>query len=159
VFLSLDDAIYLRFRRTYLNALTVVSTGTGLHRIRITTRLATNISPLNRCRAINFTTPNSMNVPLSKELGLFTIAAISVIHARRTLFVQNSKFNFRQKRSLHDRQCDQIFSVTWMIVMGDYRLLGIDTTRTRPKSEVVDTARYRKSFLITFKIRHSLIIL
>jgi hypothetical protein len=129
--------LYVFVVRTW--TLTVVSTGTGLHRIRITTRLATNISPQNRCRAINFTTPNSMNVPLSKELGLFTIAAISVIHARRTLFVQNSKFNFRQKRSLHDRQCDQIFSVTWMIVMGDYRLLGIDTTRYQAQ---IGSSRY-----------------
>jgi hypothetical protein len=53
------------------------------HRIRIIYKashlsdilydIESNISPQNRCRAIHFTPPNSMNVPLSKELGLFAI--------------------------------------------------------------------------------------
>ena len=46
------------------------------HLSDILSDIESNISPQNRCRAINFTWPNSMNIPLSKELGLFTIAAI-----------------------------------------------------------------------------------
>jgi hypothetical protein len=56
VFLSLVVAIALRFRRTCRSS--VVSTGTGLHRIRITTRLATYLiysptsSPISRLRIV-----------------------------------------------------------------------------------------------------------
>jgi hypothetical protein len=42
--------------------------------------IKSNISPQNRRRAINFTSPNSMNVPLSKEHGLFTTWRIFVTH-------------------------------------------------------------------------------
>ena len=50
------------------------------HLSDILSDIESNISPQNRCRAINFTSPNSMNVPLSKEHGLFTIWAIIVTH-------------------------------------------------------------------------------
>ena len=39
------------------------------HLSDIVSDIESNISPQNRCRAINFTSPNSMNVPLSKEHG------------------------------------------------------------------------------------------
>ena len=57
-----------------------------------------NISPQNRRRAIHFTSPNSMNVPLSKEHCLFTIWAILVTHDELCLSkIQNSIFD----RSVH----------------------------------------------------------
>ena len=55
------------------------------HLSDILSDIESNISPQNRCRAINFTSPNSMNVPLSKEHGLFTIWAILVTHDKLCL--------------------------------------------------------------------------
>jgi hypothetical protein len=59
------------------------------HLSDILSDIESNISPQNRRRAINFTSPNSMNVPLSKEHGFRD--------TRRTLFIENSIFD----RSVH----------------------------------------------------------
>ena len=69
-----------------------------------------NISPQNRRRAINFTSPHSMNVPLSKEHGLFTIWAILVTHEELCL----SKIQFSTEaftpRSLPREQLSNLAS-------------------------------------------------
>jgi hypothetical protein len=49
-----------------------------------------------------------MNVPLSKELGLFTIAAIPVTHDELCL----SKIQFSTEAFTHDR-CHESGSATW----------------------------------------------
>jgi hypothetical protein len=68
------------------------------HLSDILSDIESNISPQNRRRAINFTSANSMNVPLSKEHGLFTIWAILVTHDELCLStIQNSIFD----RSVH----------------------------------------------------------
>ena len=61
------------------------------HLSDILSDIESNISHQNRRRAINFTSPNSMNVPLSKEHGFFTIWAIPATHDELCLSkVQNS---------------------------------------------------------------------
>jgi hypothetical protein len=60
--------------------------------------IESNISPQNRRRAINFTSPNSMNVPLSKEHGFFTIWAIPATHDELCFIVyQKSKIPFSKE--------------------------------------------------------------
>ena len=63
------------------------------HLSDILSDIESNISPQNRCRAINFTSPNSMSIPLSKDHRLFTIWAIPATHDKLCL----SKIQFSTK--------------------------------------------------------------